>query len=76
MKTPIELLIDGLSEISTIKITDIDAYSQLIKEVKHYEEQCIINAYEDGISKVLDKLEISSDNIWYHNYYNETFKTK
>ena len=39
MKTPIELFIDGLSEISTIKITDIDAYSQLIKEVKHYEEQ-------------------------------------
>lgn len=76
MKTPIEFFIDNLSEISTIKITDIDAYSELIKSAKNYEEQCIVNAYEDGISKVLEKLEISNDNIWYHNYYNQTYKTK
>jgi len=74
MKTPLNLFIEKLDEIVSMKITDIDAFSKIVRDTKNYERQCIENAFEDGMSKVLEKLDVSIDSIWLHNYFNQNFE--
>lgn len=76
MKSPIEFFLEKLNELSSIKISDAKKYVEIIKEVKHYEEQCFTNAYEDGMSRIFNELEIKSDKLWFHNYYTKTFKSE
>jgi hypothetical protein len=74
MKTPVETLLENLSSIISINISDAVKYNEIINEVKELEQVHINQAYEDGVDLITNQIETTSQSVWHTNYFKKKYK--
>jgi hypothetical protein len=74
MKTPVETLLENLSSIISINISDAVKYNEIINEAKELEQVHINQAYEDGVDLITNQIETTSQSVWHTNYFKKKYK--
>ena len=74
MKTPVETLLENLSSIISINISDAVKYNEIINEAKELEQVHINQAYEDGVDLITNQIETTSQAVWHTNYFKKKYK--
>ena len=74
MKTPVETLLENLSSIISINISDAVKYNEIINEAKELEQVHINQAYEDGVDLITNQIETTSQTVWHTNYFKNKYQ--
>jgi hypothetical protein len=74
MKTPVETLLENLSSIISINISDAIKYNEIINEAKELEQVHINQAYEDGVDLITAHVDTASQTVWHNNYFKKKYQ--